>query len=877
MACNYGQMVYTFASPKRLQVIAHELVGALEAAAASSKVAKIVGYQVSLIEGFDYETRKYGKLGYCDFELAYVSYRVAAVLLERNRAVLEAKGGDFAKTVATLLTQRAGLADSVEAHLAPDGAGRAVTEDTLLKRFEQLSLGNLAPSMAHLAAQLPESAATLLEATQYDECITAPQLHKILGHPELKLKVLLIDFRSKREFDYNHIRYVELVQIDPQWVKNLNELATDQDLEAVLERELLPSQFKRFQHRASYELVVIYNLKFGSAEWDANHDGAKFEVLRKLLISGNTGMMPQSAPFSRLTELIVFHNKYLSSRLKRHPVFLGGGVAHWFALYGEQAIAKTQTAEQPASLSRPAPSVTRNGSRSSLSSVTTLSRRHSYNGTGPMNGDLLELSRSSSPYLRNFSDYISTATSTGAAPPIRVPPSMDPPPAYSPPPTNWDQPSTKPPTSQSSPLPLSVIKPQGTPSSSLRTVKFLEQYSTGLTNLGNSCYMNCVLQCLGATPQLTGFFFPSLLKTPATPSPESVISSSYRQHINVNNKLGTKGILTTNFVSLLTSMFTNHGKFFTPSNFKKVIGSLSPGGQFASFDQQDCIEFLNFLLDGLHEDLNQMAIKDPKEKQAIMELSPEQEKTRELLPVRLASTIEWERYLKINFLIVVDYFQGQYLSQLKCLECGMTSTTYNAFLILSLPIPQRMSKLTLDDCLKEFLKTELLDEDNKWHCPHCKRFTRLTKKLSITRLPQVLIIHFKRFKINPRTGYFDKLNTEINYPVGEVLDLTPFWPDVGTATPGQDPAQAMLRAKEEQILSTLPTRNQKPPFRYRLYGVVNHFGTLSTGHYTSYVFKESDAKKTREWCYFDDAKVTYNCKDSQVRNSNAYCLFFQRI
>ena len=107
----------------------------------------------------------------------------------------------------------------------------------------------------------------------------------------------------------------------------------------------------------------------------------------------------------------------------------------------------------------------------------------------------------------------------------------------------------------------------------------------------------------------------------------------------------------------------------------------------------------------------------------ITELTPEQEKNREILPVRLASTIEWERYLKLNFSIIVDYFQGQYLSQLKCLECGFTSTTYNAFSILSLPIPEKLNKLmkvSLDECLQEFVTTELLDDNNKWYCPNCK-------------------------------------------------------------------------------------------------------------------------------------------------------------
>lgn len=306
------------------------------------------------------------------------------------------------------------------------------------------------------------------------------------------------------------------------------------------------------------------------------------------------------------------------------------------------------------------------------------------------------------------------------------------------------------------------------------------------------------------------------------------------------------------------------------------MGSLSPSQQFLTYDQQDCIEFLNFLLDALHEDLNNVTITDPQERKMITDLSPEQEKSREILPVRLASTIEWERYLKLNFSVIVDYFQGQHLSQLKCLECGFTSTTYNSFSILSLPIPQKLNnagKVLLNECLQEFVTTELLDDNNKWYCPRCKRFTKLTKKIAITRLPQVLIVNFNRFKMTS-TGGFNKLETFVTYPVNEVLDMTPYWPDVGSKI---NENSTMSIEKEQELLKSFPVRNQTPPFKYKLFGVANHFGNLTTGHYTAYVYKHSDSKKKRNWCYFDDSKITFNVSPSQVVNKNAYCLFFQRV
>lgn len=883
------------------------------------KIPKLLGHQVSLIEIFTHESKKLEKLGYCDYELALVSFDISVALYKfcEKAVTIETKG--FLDDIKVTLASK----KSKYEHLIEAFSGTPKTEesndtngstDPLLARFNNLK--SPSPLESEDGPQGSHTEVINIDTFKYKEFINPAELHELLFLEGYSSKsVLLIDFRTRKEFNYNHINYSEVVNIEPGWVNSLlgslkeAHDIVDQTLEARLEMLLPSEQYKRFLKRFTYDLVVVYNLRYGPGIEEED----RFTSLKNLLINGDSNGIAVQCPIQKLIDIITYKNKYISSKLKRHPCILAGGVKAWYDMFGEKYILKTNATQI---LARPEASLSRGGSESSIP-------RRNNNKTPE---ESISPERSSSPYLKNFGEYLSTAKSTNtpisnsfspstlmAATTSNInsntsssiqnstnlrssslggsfidgeklnssPPQQQKPKLASSSPRRGSNSSVSN-LSQTFTNSLSSSKSSSTNESSVtsknnNTIKFLEQYTTGLTNLGNSCYMNCILQCLAATPQLTKFFFPNISSS-SLPSSSSL--QSYRQHINVNNKLGSKGILTTNFVNLLMNMFTNVGKYFTPTSFKKVVGSLSPGQQFATFDQQDCIEFLNFILDGLHEDLNQMLISDPEEKKTILELTPEQEKTREFLPVRLASTIEWERYLKLNFSIIVDFFQGQYLSQLKCLECGLTSTTYNAFLILSLPIPEKLGSLKdvlLHDCLEGFVTTELLDDDNKWHCPSCKRFTKLTKKITITRLPQVLIIHFKRFKINSN-GYFNKLDTFINYPVNDVLDLTSYWPDVGTSVNGNLKSNEKIsKEKEKQILSTLPTRNQQPPFRYKLYGVANHFGNLSTGHYTSYVYKQSDSKKTRDWCYFDDAKVTYNCKESQVLNRNAYCLFYQRI
>ncbi|KAL2708385.1 Ubiquitin carboxyl-terminal hydrolase [Kluyveromyces marxianus] len=365
-------------------------------------------------------------------------------------------------------------------------------------------------------------------------------------------------------------------------------------------------------------------------------------------------------------------------------------------------------------------------------------------------------------------------------------------------------------------------------------------FTIGLINLGNSCYLNCIIQCLLGCHELSYIF----------------LTNSYKKHVNVNSRLGSKGLLANYFSQLVQKMY-QQGKLLAynntnveitavqPAQFKLACGSVN--SLFKGKQQQDCQEFCQFLLDSLHEDLNQCGNNPP-----LKELSPEAEKMRETMPLRIASAIEWERYLTTDFSIIVDLFQGQYASQLKCNACGRTSTTYQAFSVLSIPVP-RSGTCTIYDSFKEFTKLETLEKDELWNCPSCKKRQPSTKQIIITRLPNNLIIHLKRFD-----NMMNKNNVFVNYP--EELDLTSYWVDDYR---GEMP-------KDNGV--SLPLRGQKPPFNYKLFAVACHSGTLYGGHYTSYV-----DKGTLGWCCFDDENWRKIRRKGEYITPNAYVLFYRRI
>jgi ubiquitin carboxyl-terminal hydrolase 8 len=85
--------------------------------------------------------------------------------------------------------------------------------------------------------------------------------------------------------------------------------------------------------------------------------------------------------------------------------------------------------------------------------------------------------------------------------------------------------------------------------------------------------------------------------------------------------------------------------------------------QFADANQHDAQEFLIFLLDGLHEDLNRVL------QRVNVETRPEREAEVEALSTQIACEQEWSLYRMRNNSIVVDYFQGQFRNRMECMTC----------------------------------------------------------------------------------------------------------------------------------------------------------------------------------------------------------------
>ncbi|KAM4715674.1 ubiquitin carboxyl-terminal hydrolase 31-like [Anableps anableps] len=168
---------------------------------------------------------------------------------------------------------------------------------------------------------------------------------------------------------------------------------------------------------------------------------------------------------------------------------------------------------------------------------------------------------------------------------------------------------------------------------------------------------------------------------------------------------------------------------------------------------------------------------------------------------------------------------------------------------------------TLAQCLQLYTKEEQLAPDDAWRCPHCKQLQQGSIKLSLWTLPDILILHLKRFRQDGDRRV--KMQNMVKFP------LT-----------GMDMAPHMV--KRSQSSWSLPSHwspwrrpygmgRDPEDYLYDLYAVCNHHGTMQGGHYTAYCKNSIDG----QWYCFDDSDV-HPISEDEVCKQTGYILFYQR-
>lgn len=345
--------------------------------------------------------------------------------------------------------------------------------------------------------------------------------------------------------------------------------------------------------------------------------------------------------------------------------------------------------------------------------------------------------------------------------------------------------------------------------------------SVGLHNLGNSCYLNSTVQCLSQVEPVTQYF----------------MRERYEDDLNKNNPLGSGGHVAIAYASLLKKIWGGEHSVLAPRLLKQTVGAFAP--QFNNCYQHDSQEFCQFLMDGIHEDLNRV-----KTKPYVEDLEGFG------MPDEKAAIESWRKHLLRHDSIVVDHCQGMHRSHLTCPRCGRESIKFDIYSSISLPLASKKdhTQIQLKDCLERFMEGEQLDERNAWYCPRCRQHVCALKMIALWTTPDILILHLKRFTFEPNLlsgGMLrSKVDDTVSFPVDN-LDLSKY------------------------VLG--PIDPDAPPV-YRLVGVSEHIGpTANSGHYTATVRNTIDG----QWYRFNDSNVGRTSGEAAM-TGGAYMLFYQR-
>ncbi|KAJ1817558.1 hypothetical protein LPJ56_004039, partial [Coemansia sp. RSA 2599] len=154
--------------------------------------------------------------------------------------------------------------------------------------------------------------------------------------------------------------------------------------------------------------------------------------------------------------------------------------------------------------------------------------------------------------------------------------------------------------------------------------------------------------------------------------------------------------------------------------------------------------------------------------------------------------------------------------------------------------PQVRRTPTLQECLAEFTRPEQLGADDPWYCSKCQEHQQATKKFDLWQVPDVLVVHLKRF--HHSRAWRDKIDVMVDFPLTG-LDLT----DIVASKPDSE-------------------------LVYDLFAVCNHYGGLGGGHYTAYAQSPEDC----QWYDFNDSHVSLVRDAEDIKTSAAYMLFYRR-
>ena len=346
----------------------------------------------------------------------------------------------------------------------------------------------------------------------------------------------------------------------------------------------------------------------------------------------------------------------------------------------------------------------------------------------------------------------------------------------------------------------------------------------GLDNIGATCYMNATLQSLSNTDELTKYFL-----------------NNYKYEPNNNKK-----IMSNEYYKVIKGLWNkkNNKKSYSPNDFKEKLSEENP--LFAGIAANDSKDLINFLLERLHTELNEIKDNNIPNNNNFNQNN----QLNEQIMLKLFIS-EFEK--KFNS-IISNLFYGVLETKAQCQGCKMIKYNFQVYSFIEFPLEKvnqycfvngrrnffnmninKNPDINLYECFDYFGNFELMTGDNQMYCNICHASYDALYGSSLYTAPNNLIINLNR-------GRGAAYECKVIFP--EQLDLSNY-----------------VGFKKSNTL-------------FELYAVICHIGPSSmSGHFIAYCKNRMDKK----WYKYNDSFVTL-CKDPyEYTQGMAYILFYQVI
>ncbi|TDZ38463.1 Ubiquitin carboxyl-terminal hydrolase 4 [Colletotrichum spinosum] len=660
------------------------------------------------------------------------------------------------------------------------------------------------------------------------DSITALELMNFIKRGSATLQVLIIDIRSREDFDEGHILSQAVICVEPNILLREN-ISSDEIAETMVLSP--PQEQHHFDRRDAFDLVVY-------------HDQDSESIPRYI-----SPDMDAAALLSLQRALTYFN---YGKELKNSPKLLQGGLNAWTDLVGMSALATSLTAggnrsSQLRSPLKPTISISRPNRKYK---VTPLKPEEVRQWEETLQNADLETARSPGfAHVRSTEEFLRRFPAVSAEQEsMQSPISPEKPPApYGQGPVDFYSELPSPPTRPAPAVPrpsYSGLSQTQDDHEAPQAVAFAAQarnlkqgplarpdspsvgnsvkdgrHITGLNNPGVWCYANSSIQALRMSPgfgrELSTFEWQNTYKVP-------------KKADEKNEPPQLMSRILSNLFHWLDSGKFDVMKAQTLMDYSRSVCEKSRikerGDEFGGNRQQDAQEFMTWLMAYLHEETNMKRDRSDDNTSG-----PRMTDGKSMLQ---GAFEWWEHYTLTNSSIVDRYWRGLELSTVVCSRCNNRTYNWATFDFISVPINDNTR--TIQDCLRSYIEPEFLPD---YKCDRCNMNVQGRKQIALARLPELLCLSFRRFEYG--LSSINKKRDTITWDFDN-LNLDPFF----------------IPPRERSTSCPPPDEKFELPFDYECYAVIVHTGSnISSGHYYAYV-REPANPDPHSWYHISDATVT---------------------